>query len=71
MIKDKTSVDRYVGNVAELHAALATLTAFVENLPAPDESDELPTLHYGHLGVVSHVVNLMADVTRATEEFYE
>lgn len=68
-VKNTTQVADYVKNVAEIKAAIESLKAFAESLPTP-ENGELPTLHYGHTGTVSLILQRIVTVNLIAQQFY-
>jgi len=68
-IKQLSSVNIYTAKVCEIQAALANLTEWADSLPAPDENDTIHGLHYGHLGVIEHIHNLLGQASQATDKF--
>ena len=70
-VKNTTAVHEYTESLIRLRNALANLTEFVEGLPSPDERGILPTLHYGHVGTVKHIENLISEAMLAADGFGE
>lgn len=71
-VKCQKTIDLYASNVAEILNALDNLKEFVESLPAPDEYGELASpMHYGHVGTVRHIHDLIGQALQATEGFYK
>lgn len=68
-VKNTNSVTAYVANVAEILAAIENLKEFVESLPAPVDG-ELPNLHYGHVGSVAKIHELIGEASRYADEFW-
>jgi hypothetical protein len=54
-IKNVKAVERYVSDVAAIMSMLENLKEFAESLPAPDDDETLPTLHYEHIGCVAEI----------------
>lgn len=69
-IKEVSSVARYITRVADIRAAIANLSRFVDSLPAPDDNGTLPSLHYGHLGSLAEMHDSLINAVAATEHFY-
>ena len=61
-VKNQNSVRQYVKDVAEIRAALENIIEFVDTLPAPDDNNELPTLHYGHVGDIAGIRAAVGEV---------
>ena len=54
-IKHAPTVERYAQQVMEMRAALENLLEFVSTLPAPDENENVPGFHYGHMGTLDEM----------------
>lgn len=68
-VKQTSSVNAYTADVIEIRNVLANLIEWVDSLPAPDDNNELHTLHYGHLGTIGHIHTLLAQVSHAADRF--
>jgi len=68
-IKQLSSVNIYTAKVIEIQNALANLAEWAESLPAPDDDGNIHSLHYGHLGVIEHIHNLLGQASQATDKF--
>lgn len=69
-IKEASSVAMYITRVADIRSAIATLSQFADSLPAPDAHDNLPSLHYGHLGSLAELQDSLDNAVAATDTFY-
>ena len=70
-VKNKLSVQTYILQVTNSRAALANLAEWVESLPAPDDNNELHSLHYGHVGTIDHIFDLIKQAHQAADQFNE
>ena len=70
-IKHASAVNDYADMVSKIQSALANLAEWAASLPAPDHNGELPNLHYGHLGTIDHIQNLLGQASRAADKFHE
>lgn len=70
-VKNKSYVNDYTAKVIEIRNVLENLIEWVDSLPAPDDNDELHSLHYGHIGTIKHMHNLLGEVSQAADGFYE
>lgn len=69
-VKNESSVDDYVADVAEIHKAIAKLQEFADSLHVPDENHELGNMHYGHVGSVQEIANRLKHMVEHTEDFW-
>jgi hypothetical protein len=70
-VKSKKHVSEYASRVAEIQAALQNILEWTENLPAPDDAYEIPNLHYGHMGTIERIHNLVGEISKATDGFHD
>lgn len=70
-VKNKTAVNTYTAKVCEIQMALANLAEWAESLPAPDDNDEIANLHYGHMGTIDHIHDLLGQVSQAADGFHD
>lgn len=67
-IKNPTAVRQYESDVAAAQAAIENLQEFLVSMPAP-EDDQLPTLHYGHAGLVQEIRFKLAEVVALADRW--
>jgi hypothetical protein len=70
-VKHASAVNEYTANVVEIRNALENLLEWVNSLPAPDDNNELHSLHYGHMGTIGHIHDLLGQVSQAADGFHE
>lgn len=68
-VKHASAVNDYTAKVAEIRNVLENLIEWTDSLPAPDDNNELHGLHYGHLGIIEHIHNLLGQVSQAADGF--
>ena len=71
-VKSQSHVNIYAAHVCELKGGIANLAEFIENLPSPDEHNELPSpFHYGHIGSVERLHELIAEAMKIADSFHD
>jgi len=70
-VKNEQAVADYVRCVEELRTALANLQEFVASLPVADKTGIPSPFDYGDLGSVRRVHGLIAEASKAADEFWE
>lgn len=70
-VKQTSAVNDYTAKVIEIRNALENLIEWVDSLPAPDDNNELHSLHYGHLGTIGHIHELLGQVSQAADGFHD
>ena len=68
-VKNEQAVADYVRCVEELRTALANLQEFVASLPVADNAGIPSPFHYGHLGTVLQIHELIGKASRAADTF--
>jgi hypothetical protein len=64
------AINTYAAQVFEMRALLATLTEFVDLLPAP-EDDEIPGVHWGHLGSLNQIHTQLTVASEIASEMFD
>jgi hypothetical protein len=70
-VKQASAVNDYTAKMIEIRNVLENLIEWAESLPAPDDQNELHSLHYGHLGTIEHIHNLLGQVSQAADGFHD
>ena len=70
-IKNTRYAERYAQQVMEMRAVLENLQEFVSTLPAPDECENIPGLHYGHLGTIDQIHTALTVASEHADEMFE
>ena len=70
-VKQAAAVQEYISKVLEIRSVLENLMEWADSLPAPDDNNELHSLHYGHIGTINHIHDLLGQVSEATDHFHE
>lgn len=70
-VKNKSAVNDYVAKVIEIQNVLENLLEWANSLPAPDDNNELHSLHYGHIGTIDDIHKLLRQASQAADRFHE
>lgn len=70
-VKQSAAVNDYTARVLEIRNALDNLIEWADSLPAPDDNNELHSLHYGHIGTIRHIHDLLGQVSQAADGFHD
>ena len=70
-VKNKSAVNSYAAKVIEIQNVLENLLEWANSLPAPDDNNELHSLHYGHIGTIDHIHKFLGEVSQAADGFHE
>lgn len=70
-VKNKSAVNDYAAKVIEIQNVLENLLEWANSLPAPDDNNELHSLHYGHIGTIDDIHKLLGQASQAADRFHE
>jgi len=68
-VKNEQAVADYWRCVAELRAGLANLQEFVDTLPVADRTGIPSPFHYGHLGTVQRLHEMIGNASKMVDSF--
>lgn len=70
-VKNQQYVEEYKADVKSIRDSLAALQAIAATFHEPDENNELPFLHYGHVSDVRSIAERLGEVAESANLFWK